>query len=68
MYTNINKNWFEFLFFVGLFFATALMISSHLYIIYSGNIDNYYINMGSYMIIYGLATGCGFNHYILKIG
>ena len=68
IYKEIDKNWFEYLFFVGLFFATALMLSSHLYIIYSGNTTSYLINMYSYMITYGFASGFGYNHYILKIG
>jgi hypothetical protein len=68
IYKKIDKNWFEYLFFVGLFFATALMISSHLYIIYSGNTTNYLVNMYLYMIAYGFASGCGYNHYILIIG
>jgi len=68
IYTKINKNWFEYLFFLGLFFAVALMISTHLYIIYSDDTTNYFFNMFCYMLAYGFASGCGFNHYILKIG
>ena len=68
IYTKIDKNWFEYLFFVGLFFAAALMTSTHFNIIYTSDTTNYLINMYSYMIIYGFASGCGYNHYILKIG
>ena len=67
-YTKIDKNWFEYLFFVGLFFAAALMTSTHFNIIYTGNTTNYLINMSSYMLIYGIASGCGYNHFILEIG
>lgn len=67
-YKKIDKNLFEYLFFLGLFFASALMISTHLYIIYSGDSTQYFINMCTYMFTYGLAAGCGYNHYIIKIG
>jgi hypothetical protein len=67
-YNKIDKNWFEFLFFVGLFFATALMMSTHFYIIYTGDTSYYLFNMYGYMLAYGFSSGCGYNHYILKIG
>jgi hypothetical protein len=68
VYNKIYKNWFEYLFFIGLFFATALMMSTHFHIMYTGNITYYLPSMYSYMFSYGFSSGCGYNHYILKIG